>query len=43
MEPNFKLMLDEMKSMQTAIEGSIVAVNSSLGNRIGVVECTISD
>ena len=43
MEPNFKLMLDEMKSMQTALEGSIAAVNLSLGTRIGAVERTISD
>ena len=43
MEPNFKLMLDEMKSMQTALEGSITAVNLSLGTRIGAVERTISD
>jgi hypothetical protein len=43
MEPNFKLMLDEMKSMKTSLEGSIAVVNMSLGNRIIAVEETIFD
>ena len=43
MEPNFKLMLDEMKSMKTSLEGNIAAVNPSLGNCIGSMERTISD
>jgi DNA repair ATPase RecN len=43
MEPNLKLVLDEMKSMKQSLEGSIAAVNTSLGDRIGAVERTISD
>jgi len=43
MEPNFKLMLDEMKSMKSSLESSIASVNTSLGNRIGAVERTLAD
>lgn len=43
MEPNPKLVLEEMKTMKQSIEGSIGAVKSSLEDRIGSVERTISD
>jgi len=42
MEPKFKLMLDEMKSMKTPLEASIAKVSSSLGDRIGAVERSIA-
>jgi hypothetical protein len=43
MEPNFKMVLDEMKAMKSSFEGRIAVVNSSLGKHIGAVERTISD
>lgn len=43
MEPNFKLMRDELKSMKTSLKGSIAAVNPSLGNHISSMEHTISN
>jgi hypothetical protein len=43
MEPNFKLLLDEMKSLKTSLEGSIASVNTSLGVHIDAVERTLAD
>ena len=50
MDPNTKLLVDEMKAMRSALEGRIEGVESSLGKvessqgrRIGLVESFISE
>jgi len=47
MDPNTKLLLDELKSMKTFLEsslgGRIGEVEASLGKRIGAVEHSIAD
>ena len=47
MDPNTKLLLDELKSVKTSLEsslgGHIGEVEASLGKRIGAVEHSIAD
>lgn len=41
MDPNTKLLLDELKSVKSSLESSIGAVEKTLGGRIGVVESSL--
>jgi hypothetical protein len=46
MDPNFQLLLDEIKSVKTAVNGvesRVGAVETSLGSRISAMDCSISD
>jgi hypothetical protein len=43
MEPNLKLLLEEMKSMKSSLEGSITEVKTSLCSCISAVERTLAD
>ena len=46
MDPNFQLLLDEIKSVKTAVNGvesRVGAVETSLGSRISAMDRSISD
>jgi hypothetical protein len=46
MDPNFQLLLDEIKSVKTAVnvvESRVGAVEKSLGSRISAMDHSISD
>ncbi|CAD6273325.1 unnamed protein product [Miscanthus lutarioriparius] len=46
MDPNFQLLLDEIKSVKTAVNGvesCVSAVETSLGSRIFAMDRSISD
>ena len=46
MDPNFQLLLDEIKSVKTAVNGvesRVSAMETSLGSRISAMDHSISD